>query len=154
LQKLSFQQGFSIYSSHPFFSNYLCHKSRTLFALISLLSGLIGLPTAAMAQNTADGQDIQPIIYLPLIAGSAQAEAAGQVSAAVAAQTYIVLYKANGVAADAAGVIAKAGGSLVYRYDKIGVVIARSSNTAFVANLLKNNRVEGAAATTNFATQQ
>lgn len=69
------------------------------------------------------------------------------------AQTYVVLYKTNAVSSDAAKVIANAGGSLVYRYDKIGVVIARSDNELFRSNLMLDKRVEGATATTNFGVQ-
>ena len=68
-----------------------------------------------------------------------------------AMQTYIVLYKDQGVSADAASVVANAGGSLVYSYPAIGVVIARSDNDAFRGNLLNDSRVENASATTNFA---
>ncbi len=68
-------------------------------------------------------------------------------------QTYIVLYAGQSVPADAATVIANAGGALVYNYDAIGVAIAHSDSSTFRANLLKDSRVEGAAATTNFATQ-
>jgi subtilisin family serine protease len=69
------------------------------------------------------------------------------------AQTYVVLYKSNAVSSDAATVIVNAGGSLVYSYDKIGVVIARSDNALFRTNLMLDKRVEGAAATTNFGVQ-
>ncbi len=68
-------------------------------------------------------------------------------------QTYIVLYNQQAVPADAASSIANAGGTLVYSYNAIGVAIARSDNAAFAANMLKDSRVGGAAATTNFATQ-
>jgi lantibiotic leader peptide-processing serine protease len=67
--------------------------------------------------------------------------------------TYIVLYSAQAVPANASTTVAAAGGTLVYSYDAIGVAIARSNNESFRANLLKDNRVEGAAATTHFATQ-
>jgi lantibiotic leader peptide-processing serine protease len=69
------------------------------------------------------------------------------------AQTYIVLYKTQSVSADAATVIAKAGGTVVASYDAIGVVIARSDNDAFRSNLLKNSAVQGVAATERFATR-
>lgn len=68
-------------------------------------------------------------------------------SQAAAAQTYLVLYKGNAVAADA---IAKAGGSIVARYDKIGVAVVSSSNANFAATVRKDSRVEGAAATAGF----
>jgi lantibiotic leader peptide-processing serine protease len=56
-----------------------------VFALITLLSSLIGIPTAAIAQNTTADQDLQPTIYLPLIAGSPQGEAATVTAASTAA---------------------------------------------------------------------
>ena len=67
-----------------------------------------------------------------------------------ATQTYIVLYKQQAAPSDAASAIARAGGTLVYSYDQIGVVIARSDNAAFRDNLLKDKRVEGAASTAGF----
>lgn len=69
------------------------------------------------------------------------------------AQNYIVLYKKNAVPSDATASVTKAGGTLVYSYKQIGVLIARSDNASFTANLLKDTRVQGAAATSGFATQ-
>src|SRR2546430_10667428 len=69
------------------------------------------------------------------------------------AQTYIVLYKTQSVSADAANVIAGAGGTLVANYSAIGVVIARSDNDAFRSNLMTNSAIQGVAATEKFATQ-
>jgi len=66
------------------------------------------------------------------------------------AQNYLVLYKGNAVAAD---VITRAGGTLVAGYDAIGVAVGRSSSATFAADLRKDNRVEGAAATAGFATR-
>jgi len=68
-------------------------------------------------------------------------------------QRYIVLYKQPAVPADAASVIAKAGGTLVYRYDQIGVAIARSDSASFRAELLKDSRVENTSSTTGFGVQ-
>ncbi|MFL5701390.1 MAG: S8 family serine peptidase, partial [Ktedonobacteraceae bacterium] len=68
-------------------------------------------------------------------------------------QTYIVLYNAQAVPADAANVISQAGGTLVYSYPQIGVAIARSDSTTFGTNLMADNRVDGVSATTNFATK-
>jgi hypothetical protein len=83
--------------------------------------------------------------------------AAGAASAAPAqagaTENYLVLYKGNNVPADAGGTIAEAGGTLVYTYDAIGVAVAQSNSVNFRANLLKDNRVEGASATTGFGTQ-
>src|SRR5437763_456803 len=68
-------------------------------------------------------------------------------------QNYIVLYGGSAVPADAAASIAKAGGTLVYSYNQIGVAIARSDSSTFRANIVKDNRVEGASATAAFATK-
>jgi len=68
-------------------------------------------------------------------------------------QTFIVLYNTNSTPSNAASLVSKAGGTLVYNYNKIGVLIAKSDNAAFSANLLKDTRVQGAVATTKFATQ-
>lgn len=84
---------------------------------------------------------------LPVGAASNSASSSG------AAQTYVVLYKKNAVSADAAAVIANAGGTLVYSYNQIGVVIARSDNASFRSNLLTDSRIEGAAATGDFGIQ-
>jgi lantibiotic leader peptide-processing serine protease len=65
-------------------------------------------------------------------------------------QTYLVLYKGNSVAASA---ITAAGGTLVYSYNQIGVAVARSSSATFAADVTRDNRVEGAAATAGFATR-
>ena len=70
-----------------------------------------------------------------------------------ATQTYIVLYSAQAVPADAATTIAASGGTLVYSYDAIGVAIARSDKAAFRSNLLKDSRVENASSTAGFGTQ-
>src|SRR5512138_3200260 len=68
-------------------------------------------------------------------------------------KTYIVLYKKNAVPSDAASSVSKAGGTLVYSYKQIGVLITHSDNTFFTSNLLLDSRVQGAAATAGFATQ-
>jgi subtilisin family serine protease len=68
-------------------------------------------------------------------------------------QTYIVLYRASSVAGNAEATIRQAGGTFVYAYPEIGVVIARSSDSSFRANLLRDSRIEGAAATSAFAVQ-
>jgi len=69
------------------------------------------------------------------------------------AKTYVVLYRQNGVSRDAGAVIAQAGGTLVYSYNQIGVAIARSANDHFASNMMLDARVEGASATTDFATR-
>jgi subtilisin family serine protease len=66
--------------------------------------------------------------------------------------TYLVLYKGSSVPANAAQTIQQAGGTLSYSYDAIGVAIASSSNDSFAANIQKDGKVEGAAATGGFGT--
>jgi len=71
-----------------------------------------------------------------------------------ATETYLVLYKQQAVPADAAARIKSAGGSLVAAYDAIGVAVASSNNSAFGSRLsAADARVEGAAATTKFASR-
>jgi subtilisin family serine protease len=67
-------------------------------------------------------------------------------------QNYVVLYKSQAVPADAAQTIAKAGGTLVYSYDQIGVAIANSDSASFRANLLKDNKIENASGSAGYAT--
>jgi lantibiotic leader peptide-processing serine protease len=74
-------------------------------------------------------------------------------ASAGAASTYVVLYKGTAVPADAAKKIAGAGGTLVSRYDAIGVAIARSTSSSFADMIVKDKRVEGASATAGFATR-
>jgi subtilisin family serine protease len=82
-----------------------------------------------------------------LIAGSATSRANS------ATQTYIVLYKQQAVGSDAAASMQNAGGTLVASYPQIGVVIARSDSASFRSNVLQDSKVDGASATTSFASQ-
>jgi subtilisin family serine protease len=69
------------------------------------------------------------------------------------AENYLVLFKGSQSPADAAAIVTRAGGAVVANYSKIGVLVAKSGNSAFGANLRANNKVEGASATTDYATQ-
>ena len=66
---------------------------------------------------------------------------------------YVVLYKQQSLPRDAESTVARAGGSVIYQYPQIGVVIAKSESASFRDNLLKDNRIENAAATDRFATR-
>jgi subtilisin family serine protease len=83
--------------------------------------------------------------------------AAAVVSAAIAASataaTYIVLYKQAALPAGATATIENAGGTLVFAYPQIGVLVARSSNPAFRDVLLRDSRIENASATDAFGIQ-
>jgi len=74
-------------------------------------------------------------------------------AAAAHAQNYVVLYNSNAVPSNAATSIQKAGGTLVYSYNQIGVAIASSTSSSFRANMLKNSGVANASGTSGFATQ-
>ena len=98
-----------------------------MYRFARIVAALMFILTLALAANVGS---------TPAIAGSSQ--------------TYLVLYKGNAVAADA---IAKAGGTLVANYDAIGVAVAQSSSASFAADVRKDSRVAGAAATAGFATR-
>jgi subtilisin family serine protease len=69
------------------------------------------------------------------------------------ASTYIVLYKQQSVASDAAATISKAGGSVVASYPQIGVVVAQSDAASFQDKISQDSRVWGAASTAAFGVQ-
>jgi subtilisin family serine protease len=68
----------------------------------------------------------------------------------LAAETHIVLYRELAVPANAETSIAKAGGTLINRFDRIGVAVATSDQASFRQNLLKDQRVEAASSTARF----
>src|SRR3954471_14597778 len=69
------------------------------------------------------------------------------------ASNYIILYKQNATPANAAQIVSQAGGTYVYAYGQIGVVIAKSNNASFRDNILTDNRVDGVSATDQFASK-
>jgi subtilisin family serine protease len=71
-------------------------------------------------------------------------------AAAGSTETYVILYKQNATPADARATVERAGGTLVATYSQIGVLIARSGSATFRTSLLRDSRIEGAAATTRF----
>src|SRR3989454_2632153 len=93
-----------------------------------------------------------PVALLGLVAGVSPLTATVGAHAGTM-QNYIVLYSASAVPADAAASIAKAGGSLVYSYPQIGVVIADSDSATFRDVIAKDNRVDGVSATGAFVSQ-
>src|SRR4051794_23605661 len=99
---------------------------RRFFVLVGVLTGLMFATVGSVAPSAVGGGD---------------------------SQNYIVLYKGQSVPSSAGTTIQKAGGSLVYSYDKIGVAIAASSSSTFRRDLLATDKsVENASATTGFAT--
>jgi lantibiotic leader peptide-processing serine protease len=98
-----------------------------------------------------------------LLAGVAVIAAAGLTAPATATaapsgatgptQTYLVVFKGSASPADAGRMVQNAGGSVVADYAQIGVLVARSSNTAFGDTMRANGKVEGASTTGDFATR-
>src|SRR3954449_7780747 len=68
-------------------------------------------------------------------------------------ENYLVLFKGSSSPADAAAIVSRAGGTVVKNYSQIGVLVARSNDTAFDDTLRANNKVAGASATTRYATR-
>jgi len=85
------------------------------------------------------------------LAGTLSGASAG--SSSGTQSTYLVVYKSStspkGVAAD----IQSAGGTVVYNYSQIGVVVAQSSSSSFRSSLLRNGQVDDVTATAAFATR-
>jgi lantibiotic leader peptide-processing serine protease len=70
-----------------------------------------------------------------------------------ASQTYLILYGARSVPSDAAERVSNAGGTLVAKYNAIGVAVATSSSASFEATVEADSRVAAAAATGRTAVQ-
>ena len=94
---------------------------------------------------------MRPLHRLGLTAALAVAALAFASSAF--AQKYVILYKQQSVASDAATMVAKAGGTVVATYPQIGVVIASSSSPTFGAAVRRDARIEGASSTAAFGAQ-
>jgi subtilisin family serine protease len=86
-------------------------------------------------------------ISVPTMATAAPAGTTGPT------ETYLVLFKGSSSPANAAATVTGAGGTVVANYSKIGVLVARSSNTAFAERIEADNHVEGASRTADYATQ-
>ncbi|GAC1477103.1 MAG: S8 family serine peptidase [Pseudarthrobacter sp.] len=103
-------------------------------ASVGALALAIGLSAAAApAAVSADGQASQ--------AGTLTTAQGGM-------QTYIVLYKGNGVADTSLSAVRNAGGTVVQTYPQIGVAIVKSDRAGFDAALRgADSAVQGAAST-------
>ena len=111
---------------------------------ISPLFTMVALGIAALACSE------DPTATAP---GTPPGVTASSRASAGAASTYVVLYKGTAVPADAAETIAGAGGTLVARYDAIGVAIARSTSSSFAGAIVRDKKVEGASATAGLASR-
>lgn len=86
-------------------------------------------------------------VFAPAAATAAPAGTTGPT------ETYLVLFKGSSSPANAAATVTGAGGTVVKNYSQIGVLVARSDNSAFAQRVQANNQVEGAAATTKFGSK-
>ncbi len=88
------------------------------------------------------------------IAVSAAPAASGvsQVSSSTGSQNYLVVYAGLAIPSGAATQIQKAGGTVVYKWNAIGVILAQSSSTAFASSMMKNSGLLGVDATGGFGT--
>jgi lantibiotic leader peptide-processing serine protease len=64
------------------------------------------------------------------------------------AANYVILYKGHSVPANATSWVERSGGTVVVKYDQIGVVVAQSRYDAFSAAMSQDSRVDGVAAST------
>src|SRR6476469_782030 len=108
---------------------------------MQMTGGRLGRLLAGAAVIAATG------VFAPAAATAAPAGTTGPT------ETYLVLFKGNASPANAAGTVTGAGGTVVANYSQIGVLVARSDNSAFADRMRANNQVEGAAATTKFGSK-
>jgi lantibiotic leader peptide-processing serine protease len=108
---------------------------------MQMTGGRLGRLLAGAAVIAATG------VFAPAAATAAPSGTTGPT------QTYLVLFKGNASPSNAAAIVTGAGGTVVKDYGQIGVLVARSDNSAFGDTVRANNKVEGAAATSTFATR-
>ena len=108
---------------------------------MQMTGGRLGRLLAGAAVIAATG------VFAPAAATAAPAGTTGPT------ETYLVLFKGISSPANAAAIVTGAGGTVVANYSQIGVLVARSDNTAFDDTMRANNKVEGAAATTEFGSK-
>ena len=110
-------------------------KLRSIFSLLVAL-GIALSSTGAIAASAA-----------PVSSGVTQ------VSSTTGSQNYLVVYSGLAIPSGAASQIQKAGGTVVYKWNAIGVILASSSSSTFASALRANGSVLGVDATAQFATQ-
>jgi len=115
-----------------------------------MLRRIVARPVATRGLVIAAG--VVGLAVLALILATGVLESAKGAQAGTT-QTYVVLYKQQVVPADAASAIQKAGGTLVYSYDAIGVAIAQSASASFRAKVVADRKVEGVSSTAGFGVQ-
>ena len=77
---------------------------------------------------------------------------ASQVSSTAGSQNYLVVYSGSAIPSGAALAVNQAGGTVVYSYGSIGVIVAQSSSSTFASAMMQNSGLLGVEATGAFAT--
>src|SRR5438309_1159060 len=87
------------------------------------------------------------LALLGISAGPVHASTIGSV------QSYVVVYKDGQSPSDAAAQVQGAGGAVVYNYQQIGVVVAKSNRSDFASSLQASSNVDSVTATAQAATR-
>ena len=87
------------------------------------------------------------LALLGISAGPVHASTIGSV------QSYVVVYKDGQSSSDAAAQVQGAGGAVVYNYQQIGVVVAKSNRSDFASSLQASSNVDSVTATAQAATR-
>jgi subtilisin family serine protease len=96
----------------------------------------------------------QPHFGIRLLIATVAAAAALAFAGTAAAERYVVVYKQNETPANAAATLARAGGTVIARYDAIGVVVVEADVEAFAAAAARDSRIETVALDEVIATGQ
>ncbi len=78
---------------------------------------------------------------------------ASQISSTTGSQNYLVVYTGLSIPSGAATTVQKAGGTVLYEWNAIGVLLASSNSSTFSSSMMKNSGILGVSATAQFATK-
>src|SRR6478735_11746724 len=107
--------------------------------------------SVSRSRSVSRGTAVLGAAALVTAAALATGVATSAASAAGASATYLVVYQDKTSTSAAGSAVAAAGGQLVATYAPISVVVARSASPDFAAKMRNVKGVEGAVATTRFA---
>jgi subtilisin family serine protease len=98
------------------------------------------------AESFERGETLRPSVLIRAIVLALAVAGTLATAAAADAARFLVVYRDDDVPRDAAREIARAGGTLVWSYDRIGVAIADSDDPAFLERLARRERLVSATA--------
>ncbi len=107
--------------------------------------------SVSRSRGGSRGTAVLGAVAVVAAAALATAVASSDASAAGATSTYLVVYKDKTSTSGAGKAVSAAGGQLVATYAPISVVVARSASADFAVRMRAVKGVEGAVATTRFA---